>query len=68
MTKKRKRKKQQERHEDIMEDVGMPPRGRPPTRDWPEPIPDSPENVMRSLVESPPRAESDWKYLEETDE
>ena len=30
-------------------------RGRPVTKPMPEPIPDTPENVMRALLATPPR-------------
>ena len=29
----------------------------------PEPIPDTPENVTRALVTTPPKDEGDWDYL-----
>ena len=29
----------------------------------PEPIPDTPENVARALVSTPPKDEGDWDYL-----
>ena len=29
----------------------------------PEQIPDSPENIMRALVEAPPKKATDWEYL-----
>ena len=29
----------------------------------PEPIPDTPENVARALVTTPPKGEGDWDYL-----
>ena len=38
-------------------------RGRPVERQWPEPIPDSPENIARALMAGPPKAEDDWEYL-----
>ena len=31
----------------------------------PDPILDSPENIMRALVNTPPKEESDWKYMQE---
>ena len=37
--------------------------GRPP-KPMPEQIPDTPENVARALVTSPPREPDDWEYLE----
>ena len=36
--------------------------GRPP-KPMPEPIPDTPENVARALVTSPPREPDEWEYL-----
>lgn len=36
--------------------------GRPP-RKMPELIDDTPENIARALVNTPPKRESDWKYL-----
>ena len=38
-------------------------RGRPVEREWPEPIPDTPENIARALMAGPPKAEEDWRYL-----
>ncbi len=40
-------------------------RGRPPARPMPEPIPDTPENVARALLTTPPKKESEWKYQKE---
>lgn len=36
-------------------------RGRPVTRPQPEPIPDTPENVARSIMMGPPKKE--WRFL-----
>ena len=36
-------------------------RGRPVEK--PEPKPNSPENVLLSLVTVPPRVEDEWEYL-----
>ncbi len=36
--------------------------GRPP-KPMPEPIPDTPENILRALVSTPPKKRKDWKYL-----
>ncbi len=41
-----------------------PKRGRPP-RPMPEPIPDTPENVMRSILNTPPKKKGEWKYEKE---
>lgn len=38
-------------------------RGRPVEKPLPEPIPDTPENVARALVSTPPKDEDDWDYL-----
>ena len=38
-------------------------RGRPEEKQWPKPIPDSPENIARALMSGPPKAEEDWEYL-----
>jgi len=38
-------------------------RGRPVEKEWPELIPDMPENVMLALLNSAPRDEGAWKYL-----
>ena len=37
-------------------------RGRPPARIMPNPIPDTPENVARSIMRGPPKR--DWRYLQ----
>ena len=37
------------------------PRGRPPVRIMPEPIQDTPENVVRAICQGPPKR--DWKFL-----
>ena len=36
---------------------------RPVEKPEPDPIPDSPENVLRSLVTELPRREDEWDYL-----
>ena len=38
-------------------------RGRPIEKPMPAPIPDTPENVARALVTTPPKDEGDWGYL-----
>ena len=48
-----------------MKDTEKPPkrpRGRPVTRKMPEPIPDTPENIARACMKSPPKKK--WRYLE----
>lgn len=41
------------------------PRGRPRTHALPDPIPDSPQNVARILMTTPPPKESEWQYLKD---
>ena len=36
--------------------------GRPPKL-LPEPIPDTPANVARALLTTPPKRDDEWKYL-----
>lgn len=36
--------------------------GRPP-KPLPERIPDTAENIMKALVNTPPKKNKDWKYL-----
>lgn len=38
-------------------------RGRPAKRTMPDPIPDTLENIMRAIVNTPPKDE--WRYLTE---
>ena len=38
--------------------------GRPPNP-MPEPIPDTPENVARAILGSPPKGKQDWRYLKD---
>ena len=40
-------------------------RGRPVEKPMPEPIPDTPENVARALLTTPPKDDGDWDYLKE---
>jgi hypothetical protein len=42
-------------------------RGRPVEKPEPAQIPDSPENVLRALVNAPPRADDEWDYLKRAD-
>ena len=41
------------------------PRGRPVTNTMPEPIPDTPENIARALLTTPPKGEDEWDYLKD---
>ena len=40
-------------------------RGRTTKRTMPDPIPDTPENIMRAIVNTPPKADDEWRYLSE---
>jgi len=31
----------------------------------PEPIPDSPESIMKALLNTPPRKREDWRFVQE---
>lgn len=48
-----------------MSDKPKKPRGRPTEKTMPEPIPDTPENVMRAILATPPKREDEWNYLKE---
>ena len=40
-------------------------RGRPVTNTMPEPIPDTPENIARALLTTPPKKADEWDYLKD---
>lgn len=40
-------------------------RGRLSKRKMPEPIPDTPENIMRAVLNTPPKPEDEWSYLQD---
>ncbi len=40
-----------------------PRRGRTTKR----PIPDTPENIMRAIVNTPPKTDDEWRYLQDGD-
>ena len=40
-------------------------RGRPVEKPMPAPIPDTPENVARALLTTPPKVEGNWDYLKD---
>lgn len=48
-----------------MSDKPKKPRGRPVEKPMPEAIPDTPENVMRAILSTPPKREDEWEYLKE---
>ncbi len=39
-------------------------RGRPVKKPLPKPIDDSPENVMRAILATPPKQDQDWRYTQ----
>ena len=39
-------------------------RGRP-SKAMPDPIPDTPANVVKALVTTPPKDPKDWKFLKQ---
>ncbi len=43
------------------------PVGRPP-KPMPPPIPDTPENVAKAILFSPPKRDEEWEYLSNQDE
>ena len=38
-------------------------RGRPPVNEWPEQIPDTPENIARAILNTPPKKKNEWDYM-----
>ena len=40
-----------------------PKRGRPVEKPLPAPIPDTPENIMRAILATPPKCDDEWDYL-----
>ena len=43
------------------------PRGRPVEKPLPESIDDSPENVMRAILATPPKKDDEWRYMRKAD-
>ena len=43
-------------------------RGRPVEKKMPEPIDDTPENVMRAVLSTPPKKDGDWRFQREADD
>ena len=42
-------------------------RGHPVEYPIPEPIPDTPENIMKAFLKTPPRKREEWKFVQERD-
>jgi hypothetical protein len=38
--------------------------GRPPTLTMPEPIPDTPENIAKAVLFTPPKKRDEWKFVQ----
>ena len=43
-------------------------RGRPKELTMPEQIPDTPENVARAVLATPPKKPEEWAYLKEREQ
>ena len=41
---------------------------RPADSDLPEPIPDTPENIMKAILDTPPKRADEWRYLQDADD
>ena len=41
--------------------------GRRVKRTMPEPIDDSPENIMRAVVSTPPKKSEEWRYVQDAE-
>ena len=48
-----------------MTDKPKRPRGRPVKHPMPEPIPDTPENILRAVLATPNKREDEWDYLKQ---
>ena len=35
--------------------------------DYPDPIPDTPENIMQAILNTPPKDPDEWRYLQDND-
>ena len=42
------------------------PRGRPVKYPMPEKIPNTPVNVLKAILATPPKKREDWDYVKET--
>ena len=40
-------------------------RGRPVKYTMPEPIPDTPENIAKAILSTPPKKPQDWKFMQD---
>lgn len=40
-------------------------RGRPVKYPMPEPIPDTPENILKAVLATPPKKRGEWRHVQE---
>ena len=43
-------------------------RNQPAKSVLPDPIPDTPENIMQAILTTPPKDPDEWRYLQEPDD
>ncbi len=43
------------------------PLGRSVEKPLPEPVDNSPENVMRAILATPPKRDDEWRYMRKAD-
>ena len=43
-------------------------RGRPVEHKLPDPIPDTPENIMKAFLKTPPKKREEWKFVQEREQ
>ena len=47
----------------MTDETPKPKRGRPVKYPLPEPIPDTPENILRAVLATPNKRDDEWEYL-----
>ncbi len=45
-----------------------PKRGRPVKYPMPAPIPDTPENIIKAILATPPKEPHEWKFVQEREQ
>ncbi len=40
------------------------PRGRPVEYPYPDPIPDTPENIAKAILATPPKKPKEWRFVQ----
>ena len=43
-------------------------RNQPAKSALPDPIPDTPKNIMQAILNTPPKDPDEWRYLQDTDD